>query len=238
MVSIFIMEFTMTKKMTKKIKAASILFLFILLLTSCYTHKIILNPDNNSGTMTMEYTLDDDYFQLLSIALDNFGSENDEMIDPTSLIDADLFKKSFKESNEIKLKSINIQTNNNIYKGKIVIEFNNLEKLIEKIPKGIMNFTVKKENGKTTFSQELEYKKMDPDGIFKEFVMKQKEDDINLYNKLTKEAKFKFIIITSKPIKYSEGVILSSDKKTAEYNFKVNDIFDTENKKLKFIISL
>ena len=65
----------MEKLMSKKILMFIIL---IFLLISCYSHKIILNQDKNSGEMIIEYYLDDDYFQLLSIAMENVTKKNEE----------------------------------------------------------------------------------------------------------------------------------------------------------------
>jgi hypothetical protein len=211
-------------------------FIFIILLVSCYKQTIILNPDKNSGKMIIEYNLDDDYFQLVSIAAENILIDSNNKFDPLILIDKDLFKETFKDTENIKLKSVNIDTSNG-YKGNIVIEFNDLEKILASLPAGLVNLTLKKESNNITLTQILDFKKMDPDEIFKNFVLQQKEDDINFYNRLTKEAKFTFIIKTMTPIKYTEGVGLSKDKKQAIYTFTVND-FINSSKILKFIISL
>lgn len=206
-------------------------------LFSCYTHKIVLNSDNNSGTMIIEYQLDDDYFQLLSIAFSNFASDSQDKFDPVVLIDEELFRQSFKNSAYIRLKSVNINAVNG-YKGKIVIDFTDLEKLLASMPKELVNLNFIKENGSITLSQSISLKKMDPDGIFKDFIHQQKEDDINFYNKLTKEAEFNFIIQSQSTIKKAEGVVISKDKKNAYYNFKLNDIIVDDNKIFNFLISL
>ena len=218
------------------VKKFLLLFLFFIVLISCYNHTLILNSDKNSGKMIIEYNLDDDYFQLISIATENLFIEENNKFDPLILIDEDLFKETFKDTEYVKLKSIKIDTSNG-YKGNIVIEFSDLQKILETLPSGLLNLTLKKENDNITLTQILDFKKMDPDEIFKNFVLQQKEDDIDFYNRLTKEAKFKFIIKTITPIKYSEGVILSKDKKQAMYNFTIND-FINNNKVLKFVISL
>jgi len=221
------------------IKKIILLIFIIFVIFSCYTHKIILNADRNSGQMIIEYTMDDDYFQLISMACLNFQSENNEQFDPTILIDEELFKKSFKNNNLLKLKSVNITMTDNgdqaVYNGKIVIDFYDLNRLLNIMPKQMVNLSVKKQNNLTTLTQTIDYNKLDPDGVFKDFVMQQKEDDINLYNKLMQKTKFKFIVNSALPLKYTEGVVVSSDKKTAEYTFKINDIIS--GKILKFIIS-
>ena len=219
----------------KVVKILLVLTIFIALL-SCYNHTIILNSDKNSGKMIIEYNLDDDYFQLISIATENLFIEENNKFDPLILIDEDLFKETFKNTEYVKLKSIKIDTSNG-YKGNIVIEFTDLQKILDTLPSGLLNLTLKQEDDNITLTQILDFKKMDPDEIFKNFVMQQKEDDIDFYNRLTKEAKFKFVIKTMTPIKYSEGVLLSKDKKQATYNFTIND-FINNNKILKFVISL
>ncbi|MCK4796512.1 MAG: hypothetical protein KAT05_03980 [Spirochaetes bacterium] len=219
------------------VKKIIIIFGIMLLLISCYSHKIILNADKKSGKMIIEYNLNDDYFQLLSIAVDNFANESENPFDPIILIDEELFKQSFIESKEIKLKSVNIDTTNG-YKGKIVIEFYDFEKILSQMPEGLINLNIKRKKNSLTLSQELNFNKMDPDEIFKNFILQQKEDDINFYNQLTKEAKFNFTIITAWPMKYTEGVILSHDKKQAKYSFKINDLINSNKKILKFLISL
>jgi hypothetical protein len=231
------------KKYLKGLYMLKKIFLFALLLpvlVSCYTQKIYLNADKKSGKMIIDYTIDDDYFQLLSIALDNFASEEDP-IDPASFIDQTLFKETFDSkfgsSKDVKLKSLSIKKGNN-YTANIVIEFYDLDKLLAKIPKGITNLNITKVNTDLTISQILDIKKMDPDGAFKEFVMQQKEDDINFYNRLTKEAKFYFVMYSAVPIKKIEGISLSEDRKTAEYSFKLNDFINSDNKILKFLITL
>ena len=59
----------------KTFKALIILIISILLY-SCYTQKVTLNEDRKSGQVVIEYNLDDDYFQLFSIAVENFNSMN------------------------------------------------------------------------------------------------------------------------------------------------------------------
>ncbi len=219
----------------KVIRFLFIIFIFIVSL-SCYNHTIILNPDKNSGKMIIEYNIDDDYFQLISIAAENINVENSKKFDPLILIDEEFFKETFKETEYVKLKSVKIDTANG-YKGTIVIEFKDLKKILESLPAGLANLSLKKENDNVTLTQILDFKKMDPDGIFKSFVLQQKEDDINFYNRLTKQAKFTFRIKTATPIKHTEGVILSKDKKEVIYTFMIND-FINNGKVLKFVITL
>ena len=76
------------------IKKIITIFAIMFLLISCYSHKIILNADKKSGKMIIEYNLNDDYFQLLSIAIENFANNDEEdQFDPTILIDAELLSE-------------------------------------------------------------------------------------------------------------------------------------------------
>jgi hypothetical protein len=212
----------------------------IALLFSCYSQKVILNGDRKSGQVIVEYNLDDDYFQLFSIAVENFNSmnaQNQPKFDPGMLLDANMLRDYFKDNKYIKITSVNIDTSKG-YKGKVVATFSDFEKLLDSIPKGVTNLSLKKDQETITLTQSLNLKEMDPEGVFKNYIMKQKEDDINYYNKLTKETKFSFYLITTTPIKKVEGVFLSSDKKNASYTFKLNDLFINEEKPLKFLISL
>ena len=145
-------------------------FIIVIALMSCYNHTIILNPDKNSGKMIIEYNLDDDYFQLVSIAAENIVVEGEDRFDPLILIDESLFKETFKETEYVKLKSVKIDTSNG-YKGNIVIEFKDLEKILASLPSGLTNLTLKKEKNIVTLTQLLDFKKMDPDEIFKSFVL-------------------------------------------------------------------
>lgn len=223
-------DFSMLKKIL-------LLSLLIFIFCSCYSQKIVLNADKKSGQIIIDYELNDDSFQLLSIILDNFGSDEGTQLDPAVLIDETLFKEFFEETDDIKLKSVNITADNG-YKGAIVISFKNLEKILADLPQGISGLNVERKNNSLTLSQVLNFNEIDPDGMFKEFILQQKEDDINFYNQLTKEAQFNFIIKTVMPIKYTEGVVLSKDKRKAEFSFKVNDFLINTDKILKFVITL
>jgi len=223
-----------------KIFKISIIFIISFFLFSCYTQRVTLNEDKKSGQVIIEYNMDDDYFQLFSIAVENFNSMNDQnqqKFDPGMLLDANQLRDYFKDNKYIKIRSINIDTTKG-YKGRIVADFSDFEKLFDSIPKGVTNLTLKKDQDTITITQSLNLKEMDPDGVFKNYIMKQKEDDINYYNKLTKEAKFSFYLTTATPIKRTEGVLLSADKKNASYTFKLNDLLVNEGKPLKFLISL
>ena len=54
---------------------------------------------------------------------------------------------------------------------------------------------------------------------------------------LMHEAKFSFEVVSNSPMKKVMGVNLSTDKKKANYTFKISDIINN-NDKMKFLISL
>jgi len=210
------------------------------LIFSCYTQKVTLNADKKSGQVAVEYYLDDDYFQLLSIAIENFNAastQSSNKFDPAILMDAAAIKEYFKDNKFIKIRSVSVDTSNG-YRGKITADFTDFEKMFESIPKGVTNLSLKKEPDLITVTQLLNLKSLDPEGVFKSYIMKQKEDDIAYYNKLTRDVKFTFVIATASMIKKTEGVVLSGDKKVASYTFKLNDLLINDNKTYKFLISL
>src|SRR4030042_6646660 len=201
--------------MTKKMMILILPILFF----SCYTQKIVLNSDKNSGELFIEYNLTDDTFQLLSFAFYEMANEQNN-ISPEALIDVNLFKEKFQESENVKLKSIKID-NTNGYKGFIDIEFKNLEKALLEIPKEFINFSLARNGNFLQLSQTVNFKQMDKDGKFKQFIMDQKTDDIKFYNYLINDTKFNFVLETRTPILYASGVRLSNFNQKAEYTFKL-----------------
>ncbi|HOV12784.1 MAG TPA: hypothetical protein PK771_00705 [Spirochaetota bacterium] len=219
------------------LKKLFLLFIAVTFLVSCYSHKIYLNSDKKSGRMVIEYQLDNDYLSILSTALVNMQTATSEPIDPSILIDEKLFKESFKNTKEVTLKSVKIDTTKG-YKGYVEILFTDFETSLKSMPEGMMNLSIIRNGNALTVSQILNFAKMDTEGVFTNFLEQQKEDDINLYNKLTKQASFKFEVNTSSPITKYEGVTVSKDMKKAEYSFKLLDLVNNKNKDLKFLISL
>ncbi|OHD10626.1 MAG: hypothetical protein A2086_05545 [Spirochaetes bacterium GWD1_27_9] len=219
--------------MLKKI----LLFTLTIFLFSCYSQKIYLNPDKKSGKMIIDYSLDSDYLSILSTALANFQSTTDASpIDPAILIDEQAFKDAFKENKDVTLKVVKIDTKKG-YSGHIEISFTDFEKALNLLPKSMVNLAIQRANGTLTVNQVLNFGKMDADGVFLDFINQQKEDDINLYNRLTKVASFKFEVYTTTPMIKTEGVTVSSDKKKIEYSFKLQDLLVNKDKDLKFLIS-
>lgn len=216
-----------------------IITVFLSLFFSCYTQRIVLNPDKDSGQLIIDYTLTDDTFQLLSFAFYEIstGTKNDLPVE--ALIDPNLFKAKFKErgSSNTRLKSITVDTKNG-YKGNIVIEFKNLDKLIQELPKELINFSLVKNGASLELNQEINFKKMDKDGKFRQFILDQKTDDINFYNYLVKDAKFNFILETATPIVQARGVRLLNGNKRADFTFNLGDYIKNENTVLNFFIKL
>jgi hypothetical protein len=215
-----------------------LLAILSLMLFSCYSHKIYLNSDKKSGRMVIDYSLDNDYLSVLSTALSSLQTgENEQSLDPNALIDEKIFRETFKNSKEVTLKTVKI-TSDKGYNGHIEITFTDFEKALKLLPAGILNITVSREGGNVSISQIINLSKIDSQGVFLDFLAQQKEDNIDFYNKLTKTAAFKFEIYTAAPMKKTEGVVLSSDGKRADYSFKLGDLLKDKNKDIKFLISL
>jgi hypothetical protein len=206
-------------------------------LFSCYYQKITLNSDKKSGQIYIEYRLNDEYFQVLSVALSNFSSSSKNQFDPAMLLDEESFKTTVNNTKGLKLISISINKTNG-YFGKALIEFSDFVALLDELPKDLININVIKDNNNITISQILNFKQMDPNGVFKNFVQQQKEDDPKFYQKLTHETEFNFVVNSVNPFTKSEGAIISNNNKEARYSFKLNDFISNDDKTLKFILSL
>ncbi len=222
---------------TIKLKHIVLFFGVLLLLSSCFSQKIFLNADKKSGRMVIEYTLDNDYLTILSTALANVPSEDGTTIDPEILIDEEAFKKSFKNTKDITLKSVKIDTKNG-YKGNIEVSFTDFEKALATMPKDLLDITVVRNASGLQISQTVDINKIDPSGIFLGFLDQLKLDDVALYNKIVKSAPFTIEINAATPFKEVKGVTLSADKKKVSYTFTLFDLLSSKNKELKFFISL
>jgi hypothetical protein len=225
------MEFVMFKKMF-------LLLIIVSTLVSCYTQKVYLDANKKSGKMVIDYNLDNDYLSVLSTALANFQTtgKNQQTIDPNALIDEKLFRETFKNNKDVTLKSVKITATKG-YTGHIEITFTDFEKALKLLPEGVINIAVLRDGNNVTITQVINISKMDKDGIFIDFLNQQKEDDINLYNKLTKTAFFKFETYTATQIKKTEGITLSNDKMKADYSFRLNELLQNKDKDMKFLIS-
>ena len=222
----------------------SFIFIALFVLCSCFNQKIELNADKKSGKMTIEYEINDEYFQLISIILSNVELSENLFFDPFVLIDEQTFKKSYNNLGKdilasAKLNSVSIIKNEKtgFYNGKFVISFNDFEKSLKLIPNAISGLTVKRTKEELTISQQINITEIDSDGIFGDFIEQLKEDDIDFYKLLTEKASFGFAIFLKNKIKTSTGVNLGKDGMSAFYTFKIKDLLNSDKKLLNFLIS-
>ena len=221
-----------------KLKNIIIFFVALFLLSSCFSQKVFLNGDKKSGRMVLEYYLDNDYLTILSTALANIPTKDGSTIDPEILIDEKAFKNNFKNTKDVTLKSVKIDTKNG-YKGTVEILFTDFEQSLNTIPKDLLNIKITRGNdGLLQLSQKIDLNRIDPSGIFLLFLDQLKLDDINLYNKIVKSAVFSIEISSPTQFKEAVGVTLSQDKKKITYSFTLFDILNKKDKELNFFISL
>lgn len=204
---------------------------------SCYTQKIELNEDKRSGKMTIEYYLNNDYFQLISIVASNFQYDDENYIDTIILINEAKFRENFKKYEGINLDFISIKKiREGEYTGKIVISFKDFEQALLLLPKSIAGLEIKKAKEEITINQIIQLSKMDPENIFIDFIEQLKEDDKEFYNLLTEKAVFNFEILTKTPIKKTEGIKLEKNNK-ATYSFNIKNLLENKDNPLKFSIT-
>lgn len=230
-------------KTIRRISHIIMVFAMMMALSSCFNMKIDLNFDKKSGKLTMEYDVNDEYFQLLSIVMSNVQLGEDVFFDPFVLLDEQQFKTFFnglpKENlSDITLFSVSIKRNANTgyYKGKIVFLFKDFEKCMAMIPQGVAGLTFTKDNGVYTIGQTVDMSKMDSENMLGEFINTLKEDDEDFYKLLTEKAEFDFGVQLRSKIRKSEGVNIGKDGMSASYGFKINDLLGTYEKPLKFLI--
>ena len=217
---------------------------FVFCVSSCFNMKIDLNFDKKSGKLTMEYDVNDEYFQLLSIVMSNVQLGENVFFDPFVLLDEQQFKTFFsglpKENlSDITLFSVSIKRNANTgyYKGKIVFLFKDFEKCMAMIPKGVAGLEFTKDKSGYTIGQTVDMKLMDPENMLGEFINTLKEDDEDFYKLLTEKAEFDFAVQLGSKIQRSEGVNIGKDGMSASYGFKINDLLGTYEKPLRFLIA-
>ncbi|MBP7552118.1 MAG: hypothetical protein KA885_01725 [Spirochaetes bacterium] len=225
-------------------KKFALIFIIATTLVSCFNLKIDLNADKTGGTMTMDYDINDDYFQLISIILSNIPMEDGEQFDPFILIDDSAMRGYFDSIDKAKMEGITLKKvsikkdeKSGYYKGNVVITFKDFEKSLALLPKAVSGLTIKRDKELTTINQVMNFEEMDKDGIFKDFIEQLKEDDVDFYKLLTEKAKFDFSITTKTPVKKSSGVVLGKDGKSVSYSFKVNDMLDDSKKSMNFMMS-
>ena len=230
-------------KNIRKISHIIMVLAMMMALSSCFNMKIDLNFDKKSGKLTMEYDVNDEYFQLLSIVMSNVQLGENVFFDPFVLLDEQQFKTFFnglpKENlSDITLFSVSIKRNQTTgyYKGKIVFLFKDFEKCMAMIPQGVAGLTFTKDNGVYTIGQTVDMSKMDPENMLGEFISTLKEDDEDFYKLLTEKAEFDFAVQLRSKIRKSEGVNIGKDGMSATYGFKINDLLGTADKPLQFMI--
>lgn len=210
---------------------------------SCYDQKVTLNADKKSGVLSLEYTFDDDDFEVISLALSAapVGGENGAF-DPSILIDQNEFTNYINGFGikEITLKKASITKKSNgkglsQYTGNIIIEFSDFEKLISKFPTAENGFVLKKENDKTIISQLVDMSTMGDIETLDNFIELTRSDKPNWYTKFI-NSQFNIELNLKTPIVESRGLQLSSDKKRASYNFKASDMLGEKRKNLDFMM--
>ncbi len=232
----------MSKKFSFRYIFLSVVLVFCL--TSCFNMKIDLNFDKKSGKMTIDYELNDDYFQLISIVMSNVQIAENVSFDPFILLDENGFKTFYNNIpkdnlNSITLTSVSIKRNDKtgFYNGKIVFGFKDFEKCMALIPNDVVGLKFTKDKLNYTIEQEISISTLDPQGMLINFLDSLKDDDEDFYKLLTEKAEFDFAVQLRSKILKSQGVKLNKDSMGATYGFKVNDILDTKNEPLKFLIS-
>ncbi|MBQ1999668.1 MAG: hypothetical protein II220_09345, partial [Spirochaetales bacterium] len=120
----------------KKILLTILLSFAMLSLTSCFSMNIAMNANKESGTLSINYSFNDDDFEILSLVLSSIPGINGEPFDPSILIDQNEFSAYFNSMNmkDLKLKSAVIQQNKDKYTGTISVDFKNLEQLLTQFP--------------------------------------------------------------------------------------------------------
>lgn len=209
----------------------------VFIMTSCYKQTIYLNSDKKSGSMIIEYSLDDDTFQMISMVFMMIEPEEGSFVpDPMMLIDEDTFKSTFPEDDNFKLKSVDLKMST-VYEGRIEIEFNDFQDALKKLPMQSSGFIMKEDKGHLLLEQTVDLDKIDPDRMFLSFLESQKQDDKEFYNKIVNNSPFQFEINTKTPMQSAEGFKLSQNNKKATYTFKLSDILSNKQG-LKFSLKL
>ncbi len=197
---------------------------------SCYTQVITVNPDKKSGTISLNYSINAESIPELSgiIAQVSSAGQGGNNIDVMSLIDENTFKKNFKNSDMVKLKSVKIEPGE-VYNGTVVFTFTDFEKAFNELPVGFVKPQIVREGNTITISQKLVMKELDPDNLANSLLMQLAEDDPEYYNKLMKTVKFDFEIITPTPVISHQGVTLLS-KNRVKFSFNITELLNAKEK--------
>lgn len=218
------------------------LSLTLIAATSCYTQRVTLNQDKKSGVVSIDYSFNDDDFEILSLILsaapvgDGIG-----FFDPSALIDKNEFISYFNSAgiDGIKLTKADITRRSvsgvSVYKGSIVIAFDDFEELLKRFPAADGGFKFIRSGGVVTLEQKVEPDKMGDMETLDNYMELVKEAKPQWYSKFV-DTTFLIEMIFRTPVLDSRGVVLSSDKRTARYSFKTGDMIGANRKNLDFML--
>lgn len=221
----------------KKLLFTVLLSAAMMTLTSCFSMNIAMNANKESGTLSINYSFDDDDFEVLSLILSAMPGVDGEPFDVSALIDQNEFVSYFNsmKMNDLKLKNAAIKQVNGKYTGTIAIEFKNLEKLLSQFPIAEKGFSLSKDKNIYTFAENLDLSEMGDVETLENYLLLVKEDKPDWYNRFV-ESDFAINVTTRTPISEAKGISLSADKKTASYRFKSKDMIGDSKKKLEFLL--
>lgn len=221
----------------KKLLLNILLLAAMLTLTSCFSMNIAMNANKESGTLSIDYSFDDDDFEILSLILSAVPGVGGESFDPSVLIDQNEFTSYFDSMkiNDLKLKNAAIKQENGKYIGTISVDFKNLDRLLTQFPVAEKGFSLSKDKNIYTFAENLDLSEMGDVETLENYLLLVKEDKPDWYNRFI-ESDFAINVTTKTPILEAKGISLSADKKTASYRFKSKDMIGDSKKKLEFLL--
>ena len=206
-------------------------------LTSCFSMNIAMNANKESGTLSINYSFDDDDFEILSPVLSTIPGVNGEPFDPSILIDQNEFSSYFNSMNmkDLKLKKATIAQKDGKYTGTLAVDFKNLDQLLTQFPVAEKGFSLSKDKNIYTFAENLDLSQMGDVETLENYILLVKEDKPDWYNRFM-ESNFAINVTTKTPILEAKGISLSADKKAASYSFKSKDMLGDSKKKLEFLL--
>lgn len=206
-------------------------------LTSCFSMNIAMNANKESGTLSINYSFDDDDFEILSLVLSTIPGVNGEPFDPSILIDQNEFSSYFNSMNmkDLKLKKATIAQKDGKYTGTLAVDFKNLDQLLTQFPVAEKGFSLSKDKNIYTFAKNLDLSQMGDVETLENYILLVKEDKPDWYNRFM-ESNFAINVTTKTPILEAKGISLSADKKAASYSFKSKDMLGDSKKKLEFLL--
>ena len=207
-------------------------------MVSCFKQTIIFNQDNKSGEMIIEYSLTDDLYQLLDMGIANMPGDNEINLDSTMLLEKELIMEEFaKKKQLVEPVKVNIELNENQYKGFIHFKFNSFDELLKELPLDYMPVNVVRENNKITITQNINTSSMEELEILKEFLAQQKESDIEYFDNIKNNVNFSFLLKTPRDITNSSGGKIEKNKKNINWSFKLVDLLDETAAAKKFEVT-